>query len=114
MGEAGNEKVARQCPQITTFEEKCEPTWNQTWVLLLASRASNRRSKSTRNGLTGAHVPFVRGGNDEIRRQCPGKVTCSDLISILIFQLIIAKTTDWTENIWRRCLAEPGLGLGEK
>ena len=31
------DKVTRQCPQTTTFEEKGEPKWNRTEVLLLPS-----------------------------------------------------------------------------
>ena len=31
------DKVTRQYPQTTTFEEKGEPNWNRTEVLLLSS-----------------------------------------------------------------------------
>ena len=31
------DKVARQCPQTTIFEEKGGPKWNQTEVLMLTS-----------------------------------------------------------------------------
>ena len=31
------DKVTRQCPQTTTFEEKGEPKWIRTKVLLLTS-----------------------------------------------------------------------------
>ena len=31
------DKVTRQCPQTTTFEEKGEPKWIRTEVLLLTS-----------------------------------------------------------------------------
>ena len=36
------DKVTRQCPQTTTFEEKGQPKWNRTRVLLLTSVTSYR------------------------------------------------------------------------
>ena len=40
------DKVTRQCPQATTFEERGEPKRNRTEVLLLNSLTSYRQAKS--------------------------------------------------------------------
>ena len=39
------DKVTRQCPQTTTFEEKGEPTWIRTEVPLLTSLTPYRQAK---------------------------------------------------------------------
>ena len=46
------DKVTRQCPQATTFEEKGEPKRNRTEVLLLTSLTLYLKAKS-------AHCCFI-------------------------------------------------------
>ena len=44
------DKVTRQCPQTTTFEERGEPKQNQTEVLLLTSLTPYRYAKLAHRG----------------------------------------------------------------
>ena len=46
------DKITRQCPETTTFEEKGEPTRNRTEVLLLASLTARP------NRLTSSYLLF--------------------------------------------------------
>ena len=77
------DKVTRQCPQTTTFEEKGEPKWNRTEVLLLTSFTARP------NWLTSAHIRLkttlsaVASCRPWVSSQCFKKAASSPLLSYL-------------------------------
>ena len=53
------DKVTRQCPQTTTFEEKGEPKRIRTEVPLLTSLTPYRNAKPAHVSCCGQHVEFI-------------------------------------------------------
>ena len=99
------DKVARQCPQTETFEEKGEPKRNRTEVLLLTSLTPYQQAKP-------AHISLTQ-------QNCPPFVTPSDSYeyaedqTIVKSHLIIVEPS--TRQDWVRFQDQkiPSLGSGQ-
>ena len=91
------EKVTRQCPQTTTFEERGKPKRNRTEALLTTSLTTYRRS------LLLCPFIFIRGTSDE---RCWHFQVVESVSTCLSFPTINCPASDFREKLFSGPLSQ--------